>query len=233
MLYREATPFLPQDAQLPLGRRHQGAVGLAQAARLHRLLPADGRADLHQRARCRSSPTRTTPRSRCRCGRATSSPVARRSRSTRSTPSEMKQVLQARRLAGPVPPQARPDLPAARRPRLDHLRQRQALRRPVGAHRPRRPDQPRQRHPRDARPHPRPHDQAPPRLRPRAPGPDGAAPAPTPAARLDSPAGADGRPATVVTIGGLSKDSDPGLAAIVTAITTGVHDRLAERTDRS
>jgi cytochrome c biogenesis protein len=37
----------------------------------------------------------------------------------------------------------------------------------------------------------------------------------------------------VVTIGGLSKDSDPGLAAIVTAITTGVHDRLAERTDRS
>ncbi|WP_256793442.1 cytochrome c biogenesis protein ResB [Terrabacter sp. Ter38] len=50
---------------------------------------------------------------------------------------------------------------------------------------------------------------------------------------LDSPAGADGRPATVVTIGGLSKDSDPGLAAIVTAITTGVHDRLAERTDRS
>jgi len=50
---------------------------------------------------------------------------------------------------------------------------------------------------------------------------------------LDSPPGADGRPATVVTIGGLSKDSDPGLAAIVTAITTGVTDRLAERTDRS
>jgi cytochrome c biogenesis protein len=50
---------------------------------------------------------------------------------------------------------------------------------------------------------------------------------------LDGPAGAGGRPATVVTIGGLSKDSDPGLAAIVTAITTGVHDRLAERTDRS
>jgi len=38
-----------------------------------------------------------------------------------------------------------------------------------------------------------------------------------------------GRPATVVTIGGLSKDSDPGLAAIVAA----VHDRLAERNDRS
>ena len=56
-------------------------------------------------------------------------------------------------------------------------------------------------------------------------GPDGGT--------LDGPAGADGRPATVVTIGGLSKDSDPGLAAIVTAITTGVHDRLAERTDRS
>ena len=36
------------------------------------------------------------------------------------------------------------------------------------------------------------------------------------------------RPATVVTIGGLSKDSDPGLAAVVAA----VHDRLAERTDR-
>jgi cytochrome c biogenesis protein len=50
---------------------------------------------------------------------------------------------------------------------------------------------------------------------------------------LNSPPGAEARPATVVTIGGLSKDSDPGLAAIVTAITTGVHDRHAERTDRS
>lgn len=64
-------------------------------------------------------------------------------------------------------------------------------------------------------------------------------PAPTgaggdrPEGTLDTPPGADGRPATVVTIGGLSKDSDPGLAAIVSAITTGVHDRLAERTDRS
>ena len=55
----------------------------------------------------------------------------------------------------------------------------------------------------------------------------------TPDGGLDSPAGADGRPATVVTIGGLSKDSDPGLAAIVTAIAAGVPDRLAERTDRS
>jgi cytochrome c biogenesis protein len=44
--------------------------------------------------------------------------------------------------------------------------------------------------------------------------------------------GADGRPATVVTIGGLSKDSDPGLAAIISAIATAVPDRLAERTDR-
>ena len=51
---------------------------------------------------------------------------------------------------------------------------------------------------------------------------------------------ADGRPATVVTIGGLSKDSDPGLAAIVTKIATeiagttatGVPDRHPERTDR-
>jgi cytochrome c biogenesis protein len=44
----------------------------------------------------------------------------------------------------------------------------------------------------------------------------------------DDPAATDGRPATVVTVGGLSKDSDPGLAAIVAA----VHDRLAERNDR-
>lgn len=65
-----------------------------------------------------------------------------------------------------------------------------------------------------------------------SPAPTGAAGS-DPEGSLDSPAGADGRPATVVTIGGLSKDSDPGLAAIVTAITTGVHDRLAERTDRS
>ncbi|MEW1954607.1 cytochrome c biogenesis protein ResB [Terrabacter sp. NPDC080008] len=50
---------------------------------------------------------------------------------------------------------------------------------------------------------------------------------------LDSTAGSPERPATVVTIGGLSKDSDPGLAAIVSAISTGVHDRHAERTDRS
>ncbi|HET8988334.1 MAG TPA: cytochrome c biogenesis protein ResB, partial [Humibacillus sp.] len=57
------------------------------------------------------------------------------------------------------------------------------------------------------------------RVRPSAPG----------AAGLDSPSGDDGRPATVVTIGGLSKDSDAGLAAIIAA----VHDRLAERNDRS
>ena len=57
------------------------------------------------------------------------------------------------------------------------------------------------------------------RVRPSAPGAGG----------LDSPTGDDGRPATVVTIGGLSKDSDAGLAAIVAA----VHDRLAERNDRS
>ena len=57
--------------------------------------------------------------------------------------------------------------------------------------------------------------------------------APTPAARSTALPAPTARPATVVTIGGLSKDSDPGLAAIVTAITTGVHDRLAERTDRS
>ena len=47
--------------------------------------------------------------------------------------------------------------------------------------------------------------------------PDGAAGGDPRAPR--QPSGADGRPATVVTIGGLSKDSDPGLAAIVTAIT--------------
>ena len=44
--------------------------------------------------------------------------------------------------------------------------------------------------------------------------------------------GPDGRPATVVTVGGLSKDSDPGLAAIVSSIASAVPDRLAERTDR-
>ena len=49
------------------------------------------------------------------------------------------------------------------------------------------------------------------------------------AAGVDSPSGGGGRPATVVSIGGLSKDSDAGLAAIVAA----VHDRLAERNDRS
>jgi len=51
----------------------------------------------------------------------------------------------------------------------------------------------------------------------------------TGAAGVDSGVGDGGRPATVVTIGGLSKDSDAGLAAIVAA----VHDRLAERTDRT
>ena len=65
------------------------------------------------------------------------------------------------------------------------------------------------------------------------PAPTGAGADPDAGGTLDSPPAADGRRATVVTIGGLSKDSDPGLAAIVTAITTGVHDRLAERTDRS
>ncbi|AXG12456.1 cytochrome c biogenesis protein ResB [Intrasporangium calvum] len=45
--------------------------------------------------------------------------------------------------------------------------------------------------------------------------------------------GATGPRATVVTVGGLSKDSDPGLAAIVHAIGAAVHDPDAERTDRS
>ena len=45
----------------------------------------------------------------------------------------------------------------------------------------------------------------------------------------DEAVAASGAPATVVTIGGLSKDSDPGLAAVLAA----VHDRLAERNDRS
>jgi cytochrome c biogenesis protein len=49
------------------------------------------------------------------------------------------------------------------------------------------------------------------------------------------PAGAgDAEPgATVVTIGGLSKDSDPGLAAVVDSVGAAVHDPHAERTDRS
>ncbi|MGW5240881.1 cytochrome c biogenesis protein ResB [Monashia sp. NPDC004114] len=49
---------------------------------------------------------------------------------------------------------------------------------------------------------------------------------------VDGAVDPDGRPATVVTIGGLSKDSDPGLAAIVASIGTAVHDRSAERNDR-
>jgi cytochrome c biogenesis protein len=48
----------------------------------------------------------------------------------------------------------------------------------------------------------------------------------------DAPLASDGRPATVVIIGGLSKDSDPGLATIVASVGTAVHDRPAERTDR-
>ncbi len=44
----------------------------------------------------------------------------------------------------------------------------------------------------------------------------------------EAPDADPGRPATVVTIGGLSKDSDAGLATIVSA----VHDHLAERKDR-
>ncbi|GAA5031722.1 cytochrome c biogenesis protein ResB [Terrabacter aeriphilus] len=69
---------------------------------------------------------------------------------------------------------------------------------------------------------------------PTGPGgtPDGT-PGGEPGSTLDSGAGPAGRPATVVTIGGLSKDSDPGLAAIVSAITAGVNDRPAQRTDRS
>ena len=49
---------------------------------------------------------------------------------------------------------------------------------------------------------------------------------------VDDGVGPAGRPATVVTIGGLSKDTDPGLAAIVASIGTAVHDRPAERNDR-
>lgn len=45
--------------------------------------------------------------------------------------------------------------------------------------------------------------------------------------------GDTGAPATVVTVGGLSKDADPGLAAIVRAIGAAAQDPHAERTDRS
>ena len=68
-------------------------------------------------------------------------------------------------------------------------------------------------------------------------------PAADPTATDGGAGGRAGSPATVVTIGGLSKDSDPGLAAIVTAIVTAFHttidtatataepDRPAERTE--
>ena len=46
-------------------------------------------------------------------------------------------------------------------------------------------------------------------------------------------AGDAGPGTTVVSIGGLSKDSDPGLAAVVDSIGAAVHDPHAERTDRS
>ena len=52
--------------------------------------------------------------------------------------------------------------------------------------------------------------------------------------RVRPAGGGDAEPgATVVTIGGLSKDSDPGLAAIVDSVGAAVHDPPAERTDRS
>ena len=63
---------------------------------------------------------------------------------------------------------------------------------------------------------------------PGVPGGPGGPSGPSGSAGPDPEAGARaGAPTTVVTIGGLSKDSDPGLAAIVAA----VHDRLAERND--
>ncbi len=214
-------PLPAAGRQLPLGRRHQGALGVAEAARPHRLLPADRRADLRARPRV-ALPRRQGPRA----GPVDlgGQPLPRRRTAVRLHAQHRRDDAgrQGGRLAGPHPAQARPDLRDPGRPRHGDLRLGQALRGPVGAHRPGGADQPRQCDPRHARPHPRPHDQASSRLRPRPHRPAGGHGG-------RSPSGDGERPATVVTIGGLSKDSDAGLAAIVAA----VHDRLAERNDRS
>ena len=106
---REGRRPLPRgDAVPPAGRATTARSASSRCRRPRRSSSASPASSCRRpsrpspTARCRSSPTPTTPRSRCRSGRATSSPVAHPSRSTRSTPSEMKQVPQARRVAGPV-----------------------------------------------------------------------------------------------------------------------------------
>ena len=61
VLYRQATPFLAQDNNYTSVGRDQGRRGAARADRVQRLLPADRRADLRERARPRSSPTDSNP----------------------------------------------------------------------------------------------------------------------------------------------------------------------------
>ena len=82
---------------------------------------------------------------------------------------EMTQANQGGRLTGARAPEARRDLRDPRWPRFDHVRERQALRGPVGAHRPRGRHRARERAARDRGAHRRTAHQAPPRLRPRAP----------------------------------------------------------------
>ena len=85
VLYRQATPFLPRTTTT----RSVGAVkvagGLAEAARLQRLLPADRRADLRQRAAV-ALPRPNNPELALSVWEGTLFPGGARSRSTRSTP---------------------------------------------------------------------------------------------------------------------------------------------------
>ena len=90
---REGRRALPRGDAVPAAGPNYRSVGVIKVPSARPSSSASPASSCRRPSRpsptapCRSSPTRTTPRSRCRCGRATSSRVVRPSRSTRSTPS--------------------------------------------------------------------------------------------------------------------------------------------------
>ena len=128
------TPFLAAGQQLHVRRRDQGARRRRpkQLGFTGFFLPTAESIDANGPA-ARSSPTPTNPElALSACARATSSPGAG-PQSVYTLDTEQDDSRARPRTATPLlhPARAGPDLPAARRPRVDHLRQGRAVRRAV------------------------------------------------------------------------------------------------------
>ena len=194
VLYQQATPFLAQDNVYTSVGAIKVRGRAADGAGVQRLLPPDRRADVCERPHL-DLPGRPQPGA---------GPVGLGGRPVPRQPAAVglhprhdqpHPADQGRRDAVAHPPPARPDVPAARRPGVDHLRQGGPVRRALGPGRPGQGAHPGRRDRHD----------------PRADGLprwSGGGASSFGSARRDDPS------RTLVTIGGLARTSDPGLGAV-------------------